>query len=351
MFFKLFKNTFLGIDIGTTAIKIVELSKKARGISMTSYGILEKYGHLERVNDAVQTPNLKLLEDSTALLITELLKKSKIQTKEALIGLPNFLGFTTTIKMPNMSSRDLSKAIKYQAEQYIPMPLKETTLDWQILEEGPELKILLIAVPTEHIKRYMKTAELAKLNLLSLELESTAVSRLIGMKEKGSVLIIDIGGRMTSISVLNEGKLRFTSDLEIGGGDFTRVMANGLAINPLRAEQLKKTYGLNLNFERGINLSNLLQPLLESIFREAEKAINTYYLNEKMKVEKVILIGGGANLIGFSDLCAQRLALPVAIGDPFSWGMIDFQAEITPIIRELAPILTPACAIGLKGLL
>jgi len=352
MILKVFKNSFLGIDIGTTSIKVVEISRKVGGIEMTGYGILEKYGHLERINDAVQTPTLKLLEETTALLIKDLLKKSKIKSREVLMSLPNFLGFTTMVEMPYMPIKDLKKAIKFQAEQYIPMPIKDITLDWQILEETPQkITLILIAVPVESIQRYIKTAELANLNLKNLELEATAICRLFGLKEKKPILIIDIGGRVTSLMIMDEGKLRSLFYVELGGGDLTQVIANALSINPLRAEQLKKTYGFNLNFQQGIDLLRVLDPLLERVSREGEKIINTYFLKTKRKVEKIFLIGGGANMIGIDNYFAHRLGIPAFIADPFSFQLIDYRPDLAPVIRDIGTILTVACALGAKSFL
>lgn len=352
MIFRLFKNSFLGIDIGTTSIKVVEISKKVKGLEMTGYGILEKYGHLERINDAVQTPTLKLLEESTALMIKDLLEKAKIRSQEVSMSLPNFLGFTSMIEMPLMPLKDLARAIKFQAEQYIPMPIKDITLDWQILEEDPQrYTLLLIAVPTEHIRRYIKTAELAKLQLKNLEIEATAVCNLFGKVEKKTVLVIDIGGRVTSLFIMDGGKLRFLFYVEIGGGDFTQVIANGLSINPLRAEQLKKVYGFNIKIQEGIDLLKILAPFLERISREAEKTINSYYLKTKKKVEKIFLIGGGANLIGIENYFSQRLGILTEVIDPFSLKLINYRPEIAPAIKELGPILTVACALGAKSFL
>ncbi|MGE4554666.1 MAG: type IV pilus assembly protein PilM [Candidatus Paceibacterota bacterium] len=352
MIFKIFQNSYLGIDIGSTSIKIVEISKRVKRLEMTGYGVLEKYGHLERINDAVQTPSLKLLEETTALLIRDLLKRSKIKTQEALMSLPNFLAFTTAVEFPYMPLKDLQKAIKFQAEQYIPMPLKEVTLDWQVLEETPQkIQVLLIAVPSENIQRYIKTAELAKLTLKSLELEATAVCRLFGLKEKNPVLIIDIGGRVSSLMIMDGGVLRSLIYVEVGGGEFTQIISNALSINPLRAEQLKKAYGFNLNFQEGIDLLRVINPLLERISKEGEKMINGYYLKSKKKIEKIFLIGGGSNMIGIDNYFSQRLGVPAKIIDPFSLELISYPSDLAPVIKEIGPILTVACALGAKPLM
>ena len=112
MIFRLFKqNLFLGIDIGTTSIKLVELRKTKNRMELTNYGILEKYGHLERVNDAIQTNNFKLLEESTALLLKELIEKSKTQHQGAFMALPSFSGFVSLMEFPECQIKKLLKQL------------------------------------------------------------------------------------------------------------------------------------------------------------------------------------------------------------------------------------------------
>lgn len=352
MVFNFFKqNIFLGIDIGTTSIKLVELQKTKQRIELTNYGILEKYGHLERINDAIQTNSFKLLEESTALLLRQLIERSKIKNRKTYMTLPSFSGFISIMELPEMSNKELVKAVNFQAGQYIPMPLQETTLDWQIIERvNNKVKILLMAVPTDIVKRYVQSAELAKINLKGLELETVAIARLLGKKEKGVVALVDIGGRSTSINIMENGTLRTSHNVDTAGGDFTQVISSGLGINPLRAEELKRSYGLNIQSRGEIKIMNLLMPLLDVIKRETEKAINNYFLRTKKKAEKVILTGGGANLQGLEDYYSKQLALPVIKGDPFSWGLVSYNPNLSPVMKDIGPSLTSACAVVFKDI-
>lgn len=343
-------NLFLGIDIGTTALKVVELRRVNNKIELSNYGILEKYGHLERINDAIQTSTFKLLEESTALLLRQVLKTAKVETVDSYMTLPGFSSFVSLIELPEMNEKDLAKAIRYQAAQYIPLALEEMTLDWQILERNSgKMNVLLMAVPNDVIKRYVKTAELSKINLKGLELETMAIARLFGLKEKQPAAIIDIGGRTTSISIIDNGYLRQTHNIDTAGGDLTQVIASGLGINPFRAEEIKKNTNLLNLYQGEVDLLKLLSPLLDVIKRETEKAINNYYLQSKRKVEKIILTGGGANLNGLDKYYADSLLMPVIKGDPFSWGLIAYNPQLTPIIKEIGTNLTAACAVAFKN--
>ena len=350
MIFNLFKqNIFLGIDIGTTSIKLVELCKTKNKMELTNYGILEKYGHLERINDAIQTNSFKLLEESTALLLKQLVEKSKMDNQKAYMTLPSFSGFVSVMELPEMPDKELSKAVHFQAGQYIPMSLKETTLDWQIIERiQGKVIILLMAVPTDIIKRYIHSAELAKINLKGLELETVAIARLLGKKEKGTIALVDIGGRSTSINIMDKGALRTSYNVSTAGGDFTQVISSGLGINPLRAEELKRVHGLNIQARGEVSIINLLMPLLDVIKKETEKAINNYFLKTKRKVEKVILTGGGSNLQGLEDYYSKKLATQVIKGDPFSLGLISYNPNLAPIMKDIGPSLTSACAVVFK---
>lgn len=346
--FGLFKqNDFLGIDIGTTTIKIVELKKQKGKLKLADYGILEKYGHLERINDAIQTSSFKLLEESTALLLQKVLVQMKPETKKTYMALPSFSSFVSLVEFPQMTNKEIAQAIKYQAGQYIPIPLKEVTLDWYPVEKkGEKIKILLVAVPTDTIQRYVKVATLAKLNLRELELETVAVARLFGKKEQEPIAIVDIGGRTTSISVVDQGTLRLSHNIDTAGGDLTQVIASGMGIDPLRAEKLKRAYGLNIRNRGEINIVHLLIPLLDVIKRETEKAINNYYLRSKVTVKKVLLTGGGSCLRGIEDYYSKSLSLPVLRADPFNQGLVSYDPQFAPIIRDIGPTLTTACAVA-----
>jgi len=318
-------------------------------LELLNYGILEKYGHLERVNDAIQTSSFKLLEESTALLLKQLIQNSKVDQVPAYLSLPNFSGFVSLVEFPLLPEKELAKAVRYQAPQYLPLALEEMTLDWQVIETSTEkMKVLLMAMPTEVIKRYVKTTELAKVNLKGLELETMALSRILGLKEKAPTLVADIGGRTTSLSVIDGGFLRQTHNIDTAGGDLTQVIASALGINPLRAEEIKKNSSLDSQYQGEISFKKILGPLLDVIGREMQKSINNYYLQAKRKVEKIILTGGGANLRGLENYYSEMLALPTLKGDPFSWGLVSYQPSLAPVIREIGTNLTVACGLCLK---
>jgi len=125
----LFSKIGLGIDIGTTSIKVVELVYKGGKAKLEGYGILENYAHLERVNEAIQTSNFKIVEKTTAGYLSNLLKKSKISSREANVSLPSFYTYMNLIELPILGKKEIEKAIYYQAKQYVPVSLNDIILD------------------------------------------------------------------------------------------------------------------------------------------------------------------------------------------------------------------------------
>jgi len=122
------KKKYLGIDIGTTTVKVVLLSFGDQP-KLESYGILENYAHLERVNEAIQTSSFKLVEKTTAKYLGDLLKKSNIKNREAIFSIPCFNTYTSILEIPPLSQKDLERAVYFQAKQYIPMALSEVSID------------------------------------------------------------------------------------------------------------------------------------------------------------------------------------------------------------------------------
>jgi Tfp pilus assembly PilM family ATPase len=125
----LFSKVGLGIDIGTTSIKVVELARKGDVAKLESYGILENYAHLERINEAIQTSNFKIVEKTTAQYLSNLLKQSKIRSREANVSLPSFYTYMNLIELPILGKKEIEKAIYYQAKQYVPVAFSEIILD------------------------------------------------------------------------------------------------------------------------------------------------------------------------------------------------------------------------------
>jgi type IV pilus assembly protein PilM len=345
---------YLGVDIGTTSIKIVELSSSKERPVLKNYGILESYGHLERLNNAIQTSTLKMLDRETAELLIMLVKQLDLKTVNAVASLPSFTAFMAPLEMPTMSSQETIQAMQYQARQFVPLPISEVTLDWIPVgeytnEKGNKMqRFFLISVPNEQIRKYQRIFKAAGLNLIALEVESLSLARILTNGDPTLTLIVDIGARSTAIMVAKNGILKGSGQTDFAGSSLTQAISGGLNINIRRAEELKKQRGL-MGSGGEYELSTLILPFLDVILSEVKRVRDDYEKTYREKVERVIISGGGANLLGIEKYVSDAFNLPTVKADSFS--KIIYPPEAAPLIGELGPPFSVALGLGIRQFL
>lgn len=343
--------SYLGVDIGTTSIKIVEV-KGGKQPKILNYGILESYGHLIRANEAIQTSSLKIMGKETAELIKILFKQANFKSREVIASIPAFSAFISLLEIPEMPETDTLKTLQFQIPQYIPMPLTEVNIDWikvgQREDEGGFIKqqILLISVPNEQIMRYKEIFKLAGLRLGVLELESLSLVRALTANDPTATLIVDIGSRVTNILVSQKGFLKYNIQTDFAGGSLTQAIAGGLGINMRRAEELKKQKGISTGGAE-YELSTLTLPFLDVIIGEVKRAKAAYEKGPDSKIERVILTGGSANTIGLQKYFEEQIGIPTVIGNPFA--RVGYPQSIEPLTHELGPSLAVAIGLGIRN--
>ena len=343
--------SYLGVDIGTVSIKIVEIQKGKTQPKLLNYGILESYGHLERLNNAIQTSSLKIMEKETAELLKLLLKKIKTKSDQAIASIPAFAAFITLLEVPEMSEVDIVKTIPFQVRQYIPLPPSEVAIEWikvgrRETESGAfKQQILLVSVPNDQITRYQNIFKLSGLKLRALEIESLSLARALIASDPTPTLMVDIGARSTNIAVIDKGFIKHNSQTDFGGASLTQAVSNGLNINARRAEELKKQRGL-LGVGGEYELSTLTLPFIDAIINEVKRLKDIAEKDGQFKIERLILAGGGANLLKIDKYFESQINLPTIIAMPFS--KLKYPIEIEPMIKELGPIFSVAIGLGIR---
>ncbi len=343
---------YLGVDIGTTSIKVVEVRGGKQRPQVVNYGLLESSSYLSRANQALQTSSLKIFESDIVELLKAITKEMKTSTNLAVASLPPFSVFTTALDFPQMDPKEVEKAMVYQAKQYVPLPLSEVALDWLKVGEYEDdrgfahQKILLISVPKEQIEKYQRMFKAAGLVLRALEIESLSIARIFG-GDPTPTLVVDIGSRSTNIVFLEQGQLVWNSQSDFASASLTQALASSLGVNPLRAEELKKERGI-IGTGPNYELSTIMLPFLDAIISEVKKAQFVYaqQFPAARKVERVVLSGGGANLLGIEKYCEREFALPVVKAAPFL--RFEYASEIEPLVAELNPVMSVALGLGMK---
>lgn len=344
---------YLGVDIGTTSLKIAEIKRGKDGPALLNYGYLESFDYLERANEAFQTSTLKLQEETIATYIRALMHESKLGAHPVIASIPSFSAFTTLIEVPKLSEGELENAMQLQAKQYVPMPVTEVKLDWQNVGERRDTdgkvleQVLLVSVPNEVIARYQRIMKGAGLNLVALEVEGLSLARALTDGVVGPALIMDIGSRSTTIVVAEGGMMKFAGQTDFAGATLTQTIATGMNVGNRRAEEMKRRRGLTA-VAGEYELFTLLQPMVDVIINEGMRVKKNYETLYKSRVSRIILSGASANLPGIERYIAKETGLTVSRAEPFA--RIAYPIRMAPFLADLGPVLAVAIGLGLKEL-
>lgn len=323
----------VGLDLGTSTIKVVALTKVDK----------QKYRLLSVGSVACPPGGLlsesKIEQEAVAQAIKKLFKDVKISSSEVRVALPESQVYTFVIETPALSEKELTSSIRWEAEQYIPVPLDDVVLDWKILIQGKNAneknQVLLVAAPKRITEKYQKVLELAGITPLSLETELISASRCLisTVPQLKTVMVVNMGGGTCDFSILDNNVLLFTRSVGTGGNAMTRAIMQDLSLEESQAQQYKKQYGLEKDQLEG-KVAASLKPLIDSIIVEMQKGIA--FFKEKHAKEKldVVLLSGGLSLMpGLVSYLASELGVETQIGNPLTYVEVDKKntSNFTPV--------------------
>lgn len=335
----------VGVDVGSKTIKIVELEKEKSGFKLRASGIVGYSG--------ASVDKLKTDKEMTPLAqtIRKLHKEAKISSKEVIVALPESQVYTRTIKFPLLNDAEVVSAVRWEAEQYIPIPLNEAVVQHQVLERRedatpPEVLVLLVAAPRSLVEAYQRLMQLSGLTLVAVETELMALVRSLAPNE-GTALIADFGARSTNIAIAKNGQLNFSRSISTAGEAFTRAVAQSLGVEKQQAEEYKRTYGLSSSKLEG-KVKKALDSLFRMVIDEMRKAVQFYQSEEKGDVPRsLILSGGTAGLPDVVSVLSRELNFEVVIGNPFSKVVVD--PEAAKSLSGYAPLYSVAVGLAMRG--
>lgn len=335
-------NLFLGIDIGDSSLKMVELKKRNRQIHLVNYAFSENVSEI----------NFMKIEDVgyLASAINKVRTEAGIEGRKVTASLPTFSVFSSIINITSPDKKSLPAAVSEEAKKVIPLPLEEMTLDWKVVPDAHgkiptkgNMQIFLTGSPKKLVRKYIDIFKAAKLELASLETETFSLVRSLIGNDKSTVMIVEIGANSTDFSIVRESIPVLNRSLAVCGATVTKVLSEKMNLSFAQAEQFKLDLSLSLNAEAREELPLLIQNTLEPIVTEMQYMLDFFHSQNNSSVEKIVLSGGGAMLLNLADYFAKRLNLKVIVGDP--WNRINYPVELKPVLSEVGPKL--AVAIGL----
>ena len=337
----------LGIDIGASALKIVELELRSGKPYLSNYAWV-KIPDISEKNNNVGS---NFFETVIPEYIKKANKIAKIKTKKAYTAIPSFGGLITLIDFPKMATEDMEQAIKFEAHKYIPTSLDEVVTSWEVIKNDAgevdskkDVQVLLVAASKNKVLAYEKIIKDAELKPLGIEMENLAmVDSLVG-NDLGNFVIIDIGWRVCNIIYTEKGIIKANRNIDAGGKDITRIIARSLGITNERAEMLKLSGKDFFSVE-----SSLHFPSIDIIVGEIARIINVLpKKGDNPDVDALILSGGAVNLFGFKDFIQKKIGVKTVIGNPFS--RIDYDKKIEPAIEKIKSQFSVAIGLALKGI-
>ncbi|MFC1618095.1 type IV pilus assembly protein PilM [Patescibacteria group bacterium] len=323
-----------GLDISDSSVKIMMLHKKGSLIRPLSFGA-EIFSRGIVVKDEIKEP-AKLAE-----IIKQTIEKAKpqaINTPYVIASLPESKSFIRMFDLPPMKKEEIPAAVKWEAEQHIPMSIDQVEMDWQIMDhekktkkgkfletKKPEEKarshrILLTAAPKDIVSPTVEVLKQAGLQPVALEIESisTARSCISPTLAQQNVMIVDIGTNRSGISILNSGLIEFTSSLAMAGVDITQNIMRLSGLSFAEAEKAKISFGLDQAKQQPV----ILQAIDETLKKITSEIRNTISYHQERsenedKIGHILLCGGTSRLQGLGAYFAKELPIPVHLANPW----------------------------------
>lgn len=348
---------FLGIDFGTSAIKIVEIEYKNEQAILSNYGQID-LGFDLREGGASFASRRESLRDT----LTQLLAQMRPKTEVCSVALPGYDGLVTVLEFPRMNYEEIDQAIHLEAQKHIPLPLSEVATSWDIVgaskdsffsekqeagqdaesyDQKKELDVLLVAAPKKEVESYEQIVSDCGLRVGVIELEAFSAARALIGSDPGLFLLIDVGARATNIVLIDNGMVRVNRNIDVGGDRITQYIAesSGISIEEAEARKINPTTSL-------ISMAGYVFDFILSEARIIIEHVNTQ-LPGKV-IDQVVLSGGSAKIAGLDEYCSQSLGIPVVIGDP--WKGVVYGDNLLSVVQEIGSSFSVAIGLALRGI-
>ena len=359
------EDSAVGIDIGSSAIKVVEIKKKGGKTILETYGsiALGPYDAL----DMGRVTNLSVEKIAEAL--KEVLKQSGITTVSGAFSIPIQSSLIFTVELPTqVKENGLATIIPTEARKYIPVPITEVSLDYFILpqkessfeeintvadnsnipQKGTEkTNVLVVATQNDAIARYRSIVSQCSLTASFFEIEIFSSIRANFERELSPVLLIDFGASRTKLSIVEFGMVKSYHTIERGGADITDSISKSLSIPFSEAEKMIKEFGLFGNPTEK-SLTDIIRIHIDYIFSETNNALLEYEKRYNRTISKVIFSGGGSLLKGLKEVAANNFRAEIEVGHPFS--KVNAPAFLEKVLETMGPEFAVALGLALRKL-
>ena len=341
----------LGLDISSTSVKLLELSRSGGKYRVESYGVEPL------PNNAVVEKNISDVE-GVGEAIARLVERSKTKVKNAAVAVAGSAVITKTIEMSAvLSEQEMENEIQITADQYIPYPLDEVALDFEIHGISPrseeQVEVLLAACRRENVEMRQDALEQGGLKAKVVDIEAHCMQRAFGLvrdqfvgegDQEKVIAIVDIGATMTTLSVLTDSGTPYTREQLFGGKQLTEEIQRRYSLSVEEAGLAKKQGGLPDDYE-----SEVLQPFKEAVVQQVTRSLQFFYSSSAYDdVDHIILAGGTASIEGLANMVSAKLGTPCTTANPFVNMALSSKVNEVNLTND-APALMIACGLAMRS--
>lgn len=345
-------SSMLGLDISSTSVKLLELSKSGNDYRVESYGVEPL------PENAVVEKNISDV-DGVGEAIQRLLERCKTKVKNAAVAVAGSAVITKTIEMSaNLNEDEMENQLQVEADQYIPYPLEEVALDFEVQGPSPrseeQVEVLIAACRRENVEMREAALELGGLKAKVVDIEAHCMQRAFELvrgqfgesddEEDQVIAIVDIGATMTTLSVLTSNGAPYTREQLFGGKQLTEEIQRRYSLSVEEAGLAKKQGGLPEDYE-----TEVLQPFKEAVVQQVTRSLQFFYSSSAYDdVDHIILAGGTSSIDGLSEMVAAKLGTPCTIANPFVNMTLSSRVNGESLNAD-APAMMIACGLALRS--
>lgn len=353
-FSKLFKQeskSALGVDIGTSSIKVVQLRREKGRVILETYGAiaLGPYANTE-IGRATALEAGKIAE-----ALKDVVREANVTTKDASVSIPYSSSLVSIIKLPQAVEKTLASAVPIEARKYIPVPIQEVNLDWFVIAGGQgsaktadgKLEILLVAIHNDTIAKFRSIMSEADLQTAFYEIEVFSATRAALEHGLAPVAVVDMGAATTKFYVVERGLIRESHIISSGAQDLTLALSRSLNISVAQAEERKRKVGLSQAPEHA-GLRQSLELTLGPLVAEIARTAQAWEARNNQALSAVVLTGGGATLKGLKEFMQDKVQNEIRLADPFA--KTQAPAFLEPVLKEAGPEFCVAVGLALRRL-
>jgi type IV pilus assembly protein PilM len=354
--FKLFgashDDSVVGIDIGSSSIKVVQIKKKGGKAVLETYGALALGPYIE--NGAVgQVTNLTA--DKLAPALADVIRESGVTTKNAILSIPSAASLIFTLELPaTVVEKEFATIVPTEARKYIPVPINEVALDWLVIPKSPEqesdtvqkTEVLVTAIHNDTIAKYNDIFKNAALEPSPFEIEIFSTIRSVLTHELGSVLLIDLGASKTKLTIVDRGIVRVFHAINRGASDITNSLSVALGIPFAKAEQMKQEMGMAAGATDQV--STIIRESFDYIVSETNGVVLAYEKKYNKAIGKIVLTGGGALVPGFVEFATNQFHSEVVLANPFA--KTEVPTFLEDVLAKIGPEFSVAIGLALRKL-